>query len=310
MQAPYYENASRFSPGQTTINSWLKTRKSDGTIKPGLIETVDYPRDLAWSIFAILIEFSAFFLTLFGAWEIFKANHNLKMLITALILVVLFILFDIIGIMLHGQDKPEKVLLKSQLRITPDPIQKQFLIQEIEKITWRTFLGMLLLCFSGILKIISIAVYFKSQSGPAAVTVLIIFYLIVIYIHAYHTGYWWSARKVHKQINKDFESSQSHQKIGTPDPFLVNNPTIRLFQSPYTMVGNSKSLQSNRQNVELIQSTTNSDGTLMNEYRLSSNGLMWDSDVNTILMHNSHQFNQYLLEACIQLQLTQLNVFA
>jgi hypothetical protein len=309
MQAPYYQNNQNFSPSAETLYAWLKTRKSTSQIKPGLIETIDYPRDLTWSIFAILIELSAFFLTLFGAWDIFQENHNLSRLITAIILVVVFIGFDIIGIMLHGQDKPNKVLLKSQATVEHDPIQRQFLLNQIDKITFRTFLGTILLCISSLLKIVAISVFFKQNAGPAGIFVLIIFYIVVIYIHIYHTGYWWSARKVHKKIIDEFNAHQQNQRNGTPDPYEVTNPSIQLFSSPFPMDNSQTTLQSNRQKIIFIKSGVDSNGTTVFDYQLTSQGVMWDSDVNQILAFNSHHFNQYLIDACINLQLVQLNQF-
>jgi hypothetical protein len=309
MQAPYYQNNQNFSPSNTTLYSWLKTRKSTSQIKPGLIETIDYPRDLAWSIFAVLIELSAFFLTLFGAWDIFQENHNFSRLITAIILVVVFIGFDIIGIMLHGQDKPNKVLLKSQATVEHNPIQRQFLLNEIDKITFRTFLGTVLLCLSSLLKIVAISVFFKQNAGVAGIFVLIIFYIVVIYIHIYHTGYWWSAKRVHKKIMDEFDEHQKNQRDGTPDPYLVANPTIQLFSSPFPMANGQTTLQSNRQKIIFIRSGVDINGTTIFDYQLASQGVMWDSDVNQILTFNSHHFNQYLIDACINLQLVQLNQF-
>lgn len=305
MQHPYYQSSNSFSPSQNTIALWLKTRKTDNAIKPGLIETIDYPRDLAWSIFSILIEFSAFFLTLFGAWAQFRANGNLILFVTAVIFVVVFVALDIIGIMLHSQDKPQKVLDKSHAAITYNPIQKGLILEKIHSITNRTFLGVILLCISSLLKIVAISVFFK-ESGPAGTIVLMIFYIVVVYIHMYHTGYWWAARKVQKNINAEFLSYIQSQNSGTTNPFQVNQPHIQLFSSPFPMDSGKKSLQSNRQTIDFLKSWTDTNGTSIFDYQLTSQGLMWDSDVNQILTYNNHNFNQYLIEACIRLQLSQL----
>lgn len=310
MQAPYYQNSQNFSPSVETLNSWLKTRKSTSQIKPGLIETVDYSRDLAWSIFAILIELSAFFLTLYGAWQSYhEPNGKLNYLITAIILVFLFIAFDIVGIMLHGQDEPNKVVLKSQATIEHNPIQRQFLLNEIDKITLRTFFGTILICLSSVLKIISISVFFKNQAGQFGIIVLLIFYIVVIYIHIFHTRYWWSARRVHKKIIDEFNEHQQNQRNGTPDPYLVKSPSIHLFSSPFPMDNGQTTLQSNRQKIEFLTSIVDSNKTTIFNYQLSSQGVMWDSDVNQILEFNTHHFNQYLIDACINLQLSQLKQF-
>jgi hypothetical protein len=305
MQHPYYQDSQNFSPSRNTLDLWLKTRKTDNNSKPGLIETIDYSRDLAWSIFSILIEFSAFFLTLFGAWTIYRQEGNLILFITALIFVVVFIGLDIIGIMLHSQDKPQKVLDKSEAAITHNPIQKEILLKKINSITNRTFIGVILLCISSLLKIIAVSVFFK-ESGVAGTIVLMIFYMVVVYIHMYHTGYWWAARKVQKRINSEFLSYINSQNTGTTNPYQVTQPNIQLFSSPFPMDNGRKKLQSNRQTVEFLDSWIDQNGTSMFNYQLTTNGLMWDSDVNQIITYNNHNFNQYLIEACIRLQLSQL----
>ena len=55
MQSPYYQNARTFKPSAATLDEWLKTSKSNSSIKPGLFETIGYSSDAGWSLVAILI---------------------------------------------------------------------------------------------------------------------------------------------------------------------------------------------------------------------------------------------------------------
>ena len=165
MQNPYYENTSHFMPSNETLNQWMKTRKTQSTSIPGLFETIGFATDQLWAIIAILIESAALFLTSYGAWQMFLKIHQLMFFVTAIIVVVLFIAFDIIGIMLHGYESPRKVEIKNKLIAEKDLNERKKLIRELESITWRQFLGTMLFLLSGALKIVSIMVYFKTQAG-------------------------------------------------------------------------------------------------------------------------------------------------
>jgi hypothetical protein len=132
MQSPYYQNASTFKPSVATLNEWLKTRKSNSSIKPGLFETVGYSSDAGWSLVAILIEFSALLLTVFGAWSIYSHNHKLSIVISAVVVVILFVAFDAIGILLHEHDKSSKTKIKSVIILEKDPDKREKLFKTIK----------------------------------------------------------------------------------------------------------------------------------------------------------------------------------
>ena len=310
MQPPYFEMPMQFMPSQLTLNAWLKTRKSNNQNKPGIFETVEFAGDTVWSMVAIAIEFSAFFLTLFGAWQIYKENQNMPMLISALIIVFLFIAFDIIGIMLHGQDNPDKVKLRSEMVISHDPAIKAHILKKSKEIGWREFLGFMLLIVSGILKILAISVFFKSQSGMAAIIILILFYLVVIYIHAYHTGYWWAARNVKGRIKRDYNEFLEHQKANTPNPFLVTGSQQVLFNSIVPMGINISSTNHGRQTIDLIGNSVAQDGSSIFSYKLCSTGCLFDHEIVSMAAAYNPVFSTALIEACIKMQFQQLGVIA
>jgi len=308
MQPPFYDMPLQFMPSQATLNAWLKTRKSNSQNKPGIFETIDFAGDQVWAIGSIIIELSAFVLTLIGAWQIYKQNQNTTMLISALVIVVLFIAFDIIGIKLHGQDNPQRVKLRSEMVITHDPAIKAHIYKKIKEISWREFLGMMFLIFSAILKILAISVFFKSQSGMVAVIVLILFYLVVIYIHANHTGYWLAASNVKSRLKKDYNEFLENQRAGTPNPFLIAGPQHVLFDSHVPMGVNIA--HHGRQTIELTGSRLAGDGASVFSYRLSTTGCLFDYEIVSIAASYNPSFSAALIEACIKLQFLQLGVIA
>lgn len=308
MQSPYYQNANAFNPSKSTLNEWLKTRKSASQIKPGLFETVGYSSDAGWSLVAILIELSALFLTIFGAYSIYSQNHKLSTVISAIVVVILFVAFDFIGVLLHEFDKPEKTKTKSLIVLEENPFIKQKLYDQLKEISWRQFLGIMLLVISGALKIFAIMQFAVGGKGSVPMIIILsLFYVVVIYIHGYHTGYWWSARRVKSRMKKERELWFDASQKNIDSAFNITHPDIRIFHSLQPMDNGLKIFQSGRQNIKELDKITSADGSIVFHYELTSKGCMWDEDVNSMLtnFNGSSNFHNSLLKACIALQLSQ-----
>ena len=301
MTHPYYQQPNSFTPSKSTLNSWLNTRKSNSPSKPGIFETVDYTRDTTWAIISILIEASALILTLYGATRQYQKTGEISLLITAGVLVTLFIAFDLIGILLHSYDKPNHVKTKSEIIVTTDSIKLQSLYDLLDNITWRTFLGSILLILSGSMKILAIGVYLKESAG-IGIFVLWILYLIVIYIHLYHTSFWLSGISTTKKITKEYNQYLANIAKGIDNPFAVE-PTQHIFLTPFNM--RQDDFQNGRQSIT-FNHAQNINGVQLNQYTLLSNGCLWDDDITSLMMFFGPDFNQDLIKACIHLQYNQL----
>tara|TARA_B110000908_G_C10124955_1_gene389416 strand:+ start:12 stop:932 length:921 start_codon:yes stop_codon:yes gene_type:complete len=302
MNHPYYEQPNSFTPSKSTLNTWLKTRKSNSPSKPGIFETVDYTRDTTWAIISILIEASALFLTLYGAIDEYQDKGKISLLITASILVALFIAFDIIGILLHSYDNPTYVKTKNEIKITTDQIKLKQLYDKLNNITWRTFLGFILLILSASMKILAVTYYFKNNAAALGIIVLCILYLIIIYIHLYHTSFWLSGISTKKKIKKEYNKYRDNIQRGINNPFSVN-PNQHIFFTPFNM--GQDHFQNGRQSITFNNVTT-SNGVQLNQYTLSSEGCLWDDDITSLTMFFNHNFNEDLIKACIHLQFIQL----
>jgi hypothetical protein len=302
----FFQMPAGFMPSTATLNAWLRTRKSNDKQLPGIFGTVEFSSDSTWAMFSILVEAVAFFVTLYGAWGLFTKNHNLPMLISAIIIVFLFIAFDILGIMLHGQDKPKKVELRNRIVITRDQLHLNVLYSQLDQITWREFLGFMMLVLSSILKIMAISVFFTS-SGVAIIIILILFYLVVIYIHAYHTGYWWAERTVNNKIKKEYNEFLDAHTRGLSSEFQVTTSHQVIFESSVPM-GNIQNANHGRQHINFIQKVKNADGSVIFQYDLTSQGLLFDQDVVAMIAAYSPNFAASLIEACIRLQFNQLGL--
>jgi hypothetical protein len=302
MQHPYYTNPDKFKPNASTIKAWLKTRKNNNSNKPGIFETVDYYRDQKWSLVSIFIELAAFAVTFYGAYEQFKSNGDLFTLILALFVVLLFVAFDIIGIMLHGEDKPKRTKDKSEYLVTIDPNSKREIYERLKVTTWKEFLGFMLLCLSAVLKILALYWFFQRSNLPLLI-VFTITYILVIYIHSYHTVYWWPARRLKKSIKKQSEEFEEYYQNNLPtkientidstDHIMFN------FQSKGKISGN-KIEGSNEGRIFVLYNG----GT---DYTLHATGLLWDENIVNLAGKWENEFITDLIHACIKVQLLQLD---
>jgi hypothetical protein len=300
MKYPYYPNPDKFIPNSASINAWLKTRKNNSSNKPGIFETVDFNRDRNWSIASILIELAAFYFTFQGAYSTYLKTGHLGIIIYALIIVSLFIIFDVMGIMLHGQDKPQKTLNKSLYLVTLDQIEKGRLYNSLKETTWREFIGFMLLSISATLKIFAL---WKFLQG-AEIYFLIIFgflYVLVIYIHIFHTVYWWPARRLKKSIKNQSDIFDEYFLKNLPTNPENTITTIQhysfAFTSKYQMPENCiKTCTNDRINI-----VNNGNGN----YVLNTIGTLWDENIVKLSSQWSQQYVSDLINACITVQLLQ-----
>ena len=304
MQYPYYPSPDKFIPNSASINAWLKTRKNNSDNKPGIFETVDYNRDRIWSIASILIELAAFYFTFQGAYSTYLKTGHIGTIIYALIIVSLFIIFDIVGIMLHGQDKPLKTINKSLYLVSINQIvRKRLWVSLNETTTWREFIGFMLLSISATLKIFALWNFLQG----ATIYFLIIFgflYVLVIYIHIFHTVYWWPARKLKKSIKKQSDNFQQFLLLNLPtDPantITTLNHYSFAFSSEYQMPGNSINTCANGR-INIVNSGKG-------KYVLNSIGTLWDENIVHLSSQWGNEYASDLINACITVQLLQNNI--
>jgi hypothetical protein len=303
MQYPYYSNPDKFIPDSSSIDAWLKTRKNNSENKPGIFETVDFNRDRNWSIASILIELAAFYFTFIGAFSTYKKNGDIRLVIIALVIVLLFVIFDIIGIMLHGQDKPRKTINRSLYLVTTDLTQKAQIYESLKETTWREFLGFMLLSISAVMKIFALW-YFFQLSSVQILVIFTILYVLVIYIHSVHTVYWWPARKLKKSIRK--QSSKFEEYFAQNLPTNAANTISSMNQ--YSFSFNSHCALSE----SVISTCANGRIKVVSEgngnYTLNALGPIWDENIVHLASQWDQQYVTDLINACITVQLLQNNV--
>ncbi len=300
MHHPYYKHPEKFKPKSSSVESWLKTRKNNSENKPGIFETVDFRRDQYWAIASIFVEIAAFYFTLQGAYKTYLAKGDITTMIIASVIVMLFVVFDIFGIMLHGQDKPMRVKNKSLFLITSNPSKKKELYLKQKQTTWREFLGFLLLFISALLKIFALWYYF--QSNVQILIVFTILYTVVIYIHAAHTVYWWPALFLSKSIKKQYLIFDEFSRKGVPTP--EENTVTDDYSVDFS---SQKNLEEKQIKISNRISVVNKGEHL---YTLTSKGILWDEDITLLVSQWGGDYQDDLIKACIKLQLLQVGVIA
>ena len=307
MNSPYYGNSSEFKPSNNTLNKWLETKKNSIGIKPGLFETVNFSNDSSWTLIALLIEIGAFTITIFGSIMKYNANQEKMGLIFAIVAAFLFVAFDIVGVSLNGAERSNKTLARAKIAITNDPNILVRLHKTTKAVSFREFSGVVMLFISAFIKIGVVALA-SSISSNAIIIILSMFFLIVIYIHISHTGYYLSARKCSKMMRREENVWWEEKSKGiNVEPI---QPDRVVFQSP-TKLSNNESFQNGRQKIEFIEKVDTNEGYYYS-LSLSSQGILWDEDIVSLLQNFDPMTLLYpsLFKACINLQLTQLNILS
>ena len=303
MYYPYYQNADKFIPDAKGLELWKKTRKNKSENKPGIFETTEFSKDQIWSIASILIEFSALYFTFQGAYKTYLQNGNINNIWLAIAAVFLFIAFDIIGIMLHGHDKSQRTLDRSRYLVEKDPAEKLVIFNRLKETTMREFFGVLLLSLSALLKIAALGFFFQ-DSGPQVLAIFTLLYLIVIYIHAMHTVYWWPALKLKNRIKRQYNQWKVLFEKGLPTPSSNTIDSTNLIQYPFisnsSVVSHTLSTCVNDR-VKIIPTSSGN-------YLIEVTGPLWDENIVNLCSQWGDQGVEDLLTNCIKVQLMQCGI--
>lgn len=304
MRYPYYQHPELFEPSLATLKFWLNTRKSKTTKGGGLFETDRFTLDRNWFVIAFLIELAAFFLTIWGGYLKYANTHKSKILILAVIASVLFVLLDYFGVLMHHKGSDDRTVAKSKLNYAQDPL----LIGELKKQGYpkfvpTQFVGFLCIFASAILKISALVllISFLKKIAP----VITIFYLIVMYVHLKHTGYWYFSWRTSKRINTEFQEFQKNKAIGMPSEFTVKKPPHRIEFLSYFKLNETILCLNDRVRVRMVGSEGDSGKTKFH-YELTCIGVLWDEDIVNVTKGFSYNIQQDLYEACIKIQHAQL----
>jgi hypothetical protein len=129
-------------------------------------------------------------------------------------------------------------------------------------------------------------------------------YVLVIYIHIFHTVYWWPARKLKKSIKKQSDNFQQFLSLNLPTDPANTITTLHhyslAFSSEYQMPEN------------LINTCANGRINIVNKgkgkYVLNAIGTLWDENIVHLSGQWGNEYASDLINACITVQLLQNNI--
>ena len=288
-----YPNAQSFEPSNQTRIAWYKTRKSTTSYGPvhlpGLFSSDGFSTDQIFFIIAMIIELAAVVVTIRGGMMM-----KTSIFIGSIVAVVLFLVLDYVGILFHHDKAGNRALWRNEILIPQSPQDLAKLRMKLKKRTGKEDFGVLFLFLSGILKILAIVTLNNSFSNPLFIILFSLFYIIVMYIHANHTGFWLAEFTLQRKIKKDHQVWSEGN--GNSAQIYVHQ-----FSSPFSLgLAPNQSKRTNRQGLTCISKNQND-----HVFKLDSVGLMWDTDVAAMCMGLQQQERAILAIECLQLQLIQ-----
>jgi len=211
------QNPEDFQPSEESRKKWLSTRKNPQPIGiinfPGYYKTDGYSSDKYWFLLAFGVEIVALIVTIIGGF-----SKSTGFGIVAVIIVILFVLFDFLGARLVHKFVGEIQKIKNQILIENDPtkIEGHYLNIKKYKTDFSKYLGVFLIILSSLLKVFSIYILI-SRFPLSLVYIMVISYLLVIYIHIKHTGYWYAEFILRRSFRKEYEKYAVGKVAGNID---------------------------------------------------------------------------------------------
>ncbi|MDC0100618.1 hypothetical protein OAI90_10050 [Crocinitomicaceae bacterium] len=302
---PNYPQPEKFQASQETLNQWLKTRKNENDGNPGFFSSTGFSKDQSWTTLAIIIEFIALTTTLFGSYVIYQSNGKVGPIILAVSLVLFFIVFDIVGVFLHNNDKGERAKNRIRLILEDNPAIRDLIRSKINSQTPREIMALFLFLMSALLKIYAVMQFIGGMGNITLAIILTLFYLVVVYIHTCHTGYWLSERKTQREINREYNLWVESLAAGEVPS---SNSTQSVVQFRTLVPMSETSHQNGRQSIRFISQETQTEGYTHFEYELKSQGTLLDDDIVQLSAAFQEDFKRPLIYACLDMQLNQVGI--
>jgi len=306
---PNYPQPDKFQVSQETLNQWLKTRKNESDGNPGFFSSTGFSKDQSWATLAIIIELIALFTTLYGSYAKYLANGKMSNIIIAVALVVFFIVFDVVGVFLHNHDKGERIKNKVKLILEDETSRRTLLRRKIKLQTPREISALFLFFISAFLKIYAVMAFVGGKGNISVGIILILFYLVVVYIHTCHTGYWLSEKKTQREISKEYNLWLDSITAGY-ETDLSSSPSVVQFWSLYPMTLDEEQTQHKhgRQSITYMGKEPKEGGYTKFNYELKSQGTLFDDDIVQLSSAFQEDFKRPLIHACLRMQLNQVGI--
>lgn len=289
-------------PSKTYREKYCSTRKHHhqlpaGIDLPGLFSTSGFDSDKRWFYIAMGIEALALFLTVRGG-----ISRGGNWIWLSILIATFFILFDIVGAWLSHHNERNKTILRNQSAIANDREAKQGFINESKKITLRQIMGVSLIVFSSFLKYVALFLLGTFIAGILIIAATL--YLVVIYIHVYHTGFYLAEIRRRSQLKSDIKAHQLESMLSEAERKEILSPLraqiqtsgseeykdkLRMTNGQIT-VGQNKIIEEIREGVA--------------HYQLHVKGLLTDDLILRFIEGQNDDQTRFIVKLCIKFQLT------
>lgn len=321
---PLIQHPADFQPTEDSRKKWLFTRKHEQKIGvlnfPGYYKTDGYSNDSFWFSLALSVEILAVFFTIMGGFK-----KGLIFGIASVIIVIIFVIFDLLGAKLvhkcvgQIQTIKNKILIESDInKINGHLLEKSRLERNGSK-----YLGIFLIIISSLLKVVAVFSFNNVQTAYA--WIIILSYLLVLYIHIVHTGYWMAEYNLKNSFEDEYKSfakstisgiiKEENLAKNRQMPFTSNIPlnieesivsgphSITKIQTEVVSQGSSIFIYSPENNGEVkIESYKLQKGPFYN-YMLNTRGVMSDEDIMRFTHGQNTGQASIIALACLDFQI-------
>lgn len=276
---------THFQPGSESLKKWLSTRKPtlevSGLAFPGFFSEHKISRDTTMFWIAFTIEVLGLSLITFGG---LKSKDFMAYAISS---AILFFFLDIFFALKLHRNKGEICLLNSK-KLLIDEYQKKDLKNIEDNINDGKISDVLLklgIIFIALLKTFAI-VLLGVFNHPMIYIIFLLLFILVAYIHINHTGYYWLFETTKKSIKRDYDKFGDGQ-------FAAKTP----YQDLHTPTALKKiPVKHNPHEINLLSEENN-------EYRISTIGILTDSDIINLITGQEDANKIALFKACRKLQI-------
>ena len=305
---PEIQNRFEFEPNSGARKAWLATRKKPGIFSlPGFYNTIDFEKDTAWVMLALCVEAVAVALTLYGG--ISKGGIYI---LGAVIVVILFVVFDIVGANLYHKNVGDNCEIRNRIIFETNEGVKQGLRNRLKKGFGNKIIGVILIVLSSIFKILAILLLGKFNIIFYAVMALL--YIIVIYIHIAHTGYYLAERKTARMFREQHDNwsedkmlvKEGSKEKGETRGAVRQPPPRSIFDTKIKLRLTNDIVKVGEHSIKLIDEKIDGNEKVYT-YEIETNGILIDDDIVLLLGGLEDQVGRLVAIACLKHQVTMIH---
>lgn len=285
-----------FEPDFQTKQKWLSTRKepfhNNVVHLPGFYQNSESNADSILFWMAFTFEMVTVCLILFGGLNKSESIMRWASVGTAVLLIIL----DAIGAYWVHKQKGEICKLNNLMLADPDN-QKGY-EKEKEKGSSFNFLGKSFIILSGILKMGGIFLFFGIP-----LTVLFILPLIygfIIYIHIFHTGYYFANKSFKNRYNNQQDEFAVDKKNGIMSKYSAVIRHHEIISTTRLLPPNSSSRVVGQHELALNSKT--------NKYTLTTKGVLRDDEIHRFMDGLGNDQKAIISLECLKHQTTNIHV--